>query len=81
MFHVYVISSLVRNYVYVGLSGDVMNRFRQHQEGRERTTFPYRPFKLIHQEVFLTRLEARKREKYLKSGVGKEWIKREILRN
>jgi putative endonuclease len=39
------------------------------------TTKPYRPFKMIHKEVFATRAEAREREKYLKSGIGKEFLR------
>ena len=79
MFYVYIISSKVRNYVYVGLSDNVKRRFLQHQKGSNKTTKPYKPFDLIYVEGFNTRIEARKREKYLKSGVGKEWIKKCLL--
>ncbi|HLD60707.1 MAG TPA: GIY-YIG nuclease family protein [Patescibacteria group bacterium] len=79
MYYVYVLNSLSRNYIYVGLTDVIDRRFKQHQQGRERTTAPYRPFELVHTEEFATRAEARKREKYLKSGIGKEWIKKEIL--
>ena len=43
--------------------------------GKERTTAPHRPFRKILEERFETRAEARNREKYLKSGIGKEWLK------
>ncbi|MFD2825786.1 GIY-YIG nuclease family protein [Leeuwenhoekiella polynyae] len=75
MFYVYAISSQTRSYIYVGLTGDVENRFARHNAGREKTTRPYRPFKLIMVEEVSTRVEARKREKYWKSGVGKEKLK------
>ena len=75
MFYVYAISSQTRFYIYVGLTGDVENRFARHNAGREKTTRPYRPFKLIMVEEVSTRVEARKREKYRKSGVGKEKLK------
>jgi len=75
MYFVYVIKSLSRNYIYVGLTNNLERRFRQHQDGTSKTTKPYRPFKLLFSEAFLTRLEAREREKYLKSGAGKEYIK------
>ncbi|MSU75735.1 MAG: GIY-YIG nuclease family protein [Candidatus Magasanikbacteria bacterium] len=80
MFFVYILDSLSRNYIYVGLTNNVERRFGQHQAGKERTTAPYRPFQLVHTEEFVTRVEARKREKYLKSGIGKEWIKKTILK-
>lgn len=76
MFFVYVLNSLSRNYIYVGLTNNVPRRVSQHQEGREKTTAPYRPFKCIYVEEFYSRQEAREREKYLKSGIGKEWIKK-----
>ncbi len=75
MYYVYVISSIQRKYLYVGLTNNIERRFRQHQGGKERTTASYRPFKIIFTEKFSTRIDARRREKYLKSGVGKEWLK------
>ena len=50
-------------------------RIRRHNNGYEKTTEPYKPFKLIHREVYSSRIEAIKRQKYLKSGVGKEFLK------
>jgi putative endonuclease len=75
MWFVYAIESLTHNYIYVGLTSNVDRRVRQHNEGRERTTRPYCPFRLILCEAYATRMEARKREVYLKSGIGKEFLK------
>ena len=75
MFFVYAIRSLTRNYIYVGLSNNYERRFKEHNEGYERTTKPYRPFELILVEEFPTRPDARKREKFLKSGVGKSYLR------
>ena len=75
VFFVYAIKSMIANYIYVGLSDNVDRRVKQHNDGKERTTRTFRPFKLIWVEEFVTRMEARKREKYLKSGVGKEFLK------
>ena len=75
MYFVYVLSSVHRNYIYVGLTDDTERRFNQHQAGRNKTTAPYRPFRLVFVESFISRIEARKREKFLKSGAGKEFIK------
>jgi putative endonuclease len=75
MYYVYAIKSLVRNYIYVGLTNDIERRIDQHNKGENRSTKAYKPFKLIHKEQFETRVEARKREKYLKSGIGKEFLK------
>ncbi len=75
MYYVYALESLERKYIYVGLTNNIERRTKQHQNGKERTTAVYRPFKLIFKKGFSTRVEARKREKYLKSGIGKEFLK------
>ena len=76
MYKVYALKSRLRNYIYVGLTSNLEERIRRHNDGRERTTKAYRPFELIYSEEHLTREEARKREKYFKSGVGKEFLKK-----
>jgi putative endonuclease len=75
MHYVYVIKSVNRNYIYVGISDNIERRFSEHQNGKNKTTKPYAPFILIYSEAFETRIEARKREIYLKSGIGKEYLK------
>ncbi len=75
MILVYAISSLVRKYIYVGQTANLGVRLKQHNQGSEKTTRSYRPFKLIYSESFPDRITARKKEKYLKSGVGKEFLK------
>jgi len=75
MFFVYALKSLARDYIYVGLTDDVERRVGQHDAGYERTTRPYRPFELILTESYPSRGDARAREKYLKSGAGKEFLR------
>jgi putative endonuclease len=72
---VYAIKSQTRNYIYVGMTQNLEDRLLRHNNGYERTTKPYRPFDLIYTESFSTRAEGRKREKYLKTGIGKEFLK------
>ncbi len=75
MYFVYAIKSIIKTYIYVGLTNDLNRRVNQHNYGLNKTTKPYKPFKLILCETYDTRLQARKREKYLKSGIGKEYLK------
>ncbi len=77
--YVYVIQSILRNYIYVGLTNNIERRTFEHNSGRNKTTKPYCPFRLIYTEEFPSREEARKKEKYLKSGIGKEWIKNNLV--
>ena len=75
MYYVYAIKSISRNYIYVGMTNNLELRFLQHNNGESKTTKPYRPFLLIFSEILETRIEARNKEKYLKSGTGKEFLK------
>jgi putative endonuclease len=76
MIYVYAIKSKSRNYIYVGLTNDLKRRITEHNNGNNLKTRAYRPFELIYSEICSDRIEARKREKYLKSGVGKEFLKK-----
>ena len=74
-FYVYALKSLHRNYIYVGLTNNLKRRTSEHNLGRNKTTKPYSPFKLIFSEKYSSRQEVRIKEKYLKSGFGKELLK------
>ena len=74
-YYVYAIKSLVKSYIYVGLTSSIEKRLNQHNKGQNRSTKAYRPFRLIYTEAFKTRVEARNKEIYLKSGIGKEFLK------
>jgi len=75
MITVYAIKSLRENYIYVGLTSSLKNRINRHNSRYERTTKPYAPFEDIYTKDYVCRKEARVHEKYLKSGVGKEFLK------
>lgn len=75
MIIVYAISSLTKNYIYVGMTNDLTRRLQEHNSGQNQSTKAYKPFKLIYKEESEDRITARKREKYLKSGIGKEFLK------
>ena len=75
MYFVYAIKSISRNYIYVGMSDNLERRLKQHNNGTNKVTKAYRPFILLLSEEFESRGLARIREKYLKSGIGKEYLK------
>jgi putative endonuclease len=79
MYTVYALKSVSRNYIYVGMTNDLSERLNRHNRGYEKSTKPYRPFILIYKEKCSSRIEARKREIYLKSGVGKEFLKSIVI--
>ncbi|MFZ6036422.1 MAG: GIY-YIG nuclease family protein [Patescibacteria group bacterium] len=76
MYVTYAIKSQTKKYLYVGLTNNLTRRLKEHNQGQNKTTRPYRPFKLVLQETYQSRIEARKREKQLKSGYGREYLKK-----
>ncbi|MDO8667697.1 MAG: GIY-YIG nuclease family protein [bacterium] len=76
MYYTYSIKSINLNYIYTGISDNPERRIVQHNKGYNRTTRPYKPFKIILIERFENRSIARQREKYLKSGIGREYLKK-----
>jgi putative endonuclease len=57
------------------MTKNVASRIARHNAGREKTTRSYAPFQLIYTEVCTDRVAARKKEKYWKSGVGKQKLR------
>ncbi len=80
MYTVYILLSQARKYHYIGISSDFPAGLLRHNGGYEKTTKPYRPFIVLFTEEYRTRKEARAREKFLKSGRGREYIRsRELV--
>ena len=50
-------------------------RIKTHNSGKVKSTKHYRPFKLVYREEVSSRVEAREREKYLKSAAGRIFLK------
>jgi putative endonuclease len=72
----YIIYALVfRDIIYVGLTKDLNRRIKEHQRGSTRSTKNKGKFKVIKLEKCIDRVTAREREKYWKSGYGKERLK------
>ena len=76
MIAVYVIESLMDLTWYTGMAKDVTNRLHEHNTGKNRFTKGHRPWKIIFTETHIDWEAGRKREKYLKSAAGKNWLKK-----
>jgi putative endonuclease len=75
MYFVYVLYSDNFGKHYTGYTSDLQARILSHNEtGTRDWTKNYRPWRLIHFETFQMKSEALKREKWLKSGVGRDFI-------
>lgn len=75
MYYVYALISLKDRYLYIGFSKNPENRLKDHNLGMTKSTRTRRPFKIFYKEKCKNRIEAREREKYFKSGIGREYLK------
>lgn len=80
-FYAYIIQSEIDGSLYKGHADDVESRLKAHNAGKTRSIKMKIPFKLIYSERFETRPEAIARERYFKSGAGRRWIKKNILKD
>lgn len=80
MYYTYIIESQKSKYWYTGSTNDLRKRFSQHNNGQSTWTRSRGPWKLIYYEACLNDEDARAREKYLKSGMGKRYLKNRLKR-
>jgi putative endonuclease len=73
MISVYVITG-ERGFRYVGITANLSDRLKRHNRGATPSTKPYKPFRLIYEEKFPNYSDARKREKFFKSGAGRKFL-------
>jgi len=80
MFYTYVLLSKKDGRWYTGSTGDLRKRFNQHNAGEVLSTKNRGPFEVIYYEACLNEQDARFREKYLKSGMGKRYLRNRLKR-
>ena len=76
IYFVYIIQSESNQSYYVGMAMDVHARLKEHNAGKSTYTKTFMPWKLIYAEEIGEAIEARKREKYLKSTAGKNFLRK-----
>lgn len=76
--YVYVLCSQKDRKFYVGYTKNVQKRVEQHNSGKVRSTKRRLPMKLIYWEGCINQQDAATREKYLKTGWGKRYIKARV---
>lgn len=80
MFCSYVLQSEKDGRLYTGLTCNLRKRFKEYNSGRVISTKSRFPFKLIYYEACINEQDAGLREKYLKSGMGKRYLKNRLKR-
>lgn len=79
-YYVYTLLSLKDNKFYTGFTTDLKDRLSRHAGGEVKSTANRRPLKLIHYEYFVNKKDAEAREIFLKSGFGRDNMKKALQR-
>jgi len=76
----YIIYSKITDKFYTGSTREdsPVKRIDAHNKGTTRSTKHGRPWILAYEEKYGTYTEARRRELFLKTGVGRSWIKENV---
>ena len=77
-FYVYVLQSLKDNRNYIGYTKDLRKRLKEHNSGKNISTKPRKPFKLIYYEACLNEEDAKRREKYFKLTGGRRFLAKRL---
>ena len=80
MVYTYVIQGKKDMRWYTGSTNDLRKRFSEHKNNKVPSTNGRGPFTLIYYEACINDHDARVREKYLKTGMGKRYIRNRLKR-
>ena len=78
IFYVYLLESEIDKSWYIGCTQDIEIRIKQHNAGKTITTNKKKPWQIIYYEVSFNLYDALAREKYLKSGMGRKYLKNRL---
>jgi len=78
MFSVYVLVSESRNKYYIGCTDDITRRLAEHNNGKNKATRSYRPWRMVYSESFSSLSAARRREREIKSWKNREYMERKL---
>ena len=79
MYYVYILENQNDKSWYIGYSFNLKQRVRSHQEKQGgQTTSRKENWKLIYYEGYLSKLDAQGRERFLKSGSGRKYLKKQL---
>ncbi|PJE67767.1 excinuclease ABC subunit C [Candidatus Shapirobacteria bacterium CG10_big_fil_rev_8_21_14_0_10_40_9] len=76
VYWVYILKSLKDQKYYIGQTNNLEHRLAQHNSGKVRATKHRTPFVLVYKEKCYSTEEAIKREKFLKTHKGYNYLKR-----
>lgn len=74
-YYVYVLISERDGKRYIGVTADIERRIQEHNTGLVISTRSRRPLRLAYTESYQSKEDALKREKFFKTGKGREYLK------
>lgn len=77
-FYTYVLLSERTGRFYTGATHDLAQRVKHHADGLVRSTKYARPLRLLYYEACQNKDDAFRRERYLKTGMGKRYLKNRL---
>jgi len=75
--YVYVLLNRTGQF-YTGCTADLKKRISEHNSGKSGYTSIHGPYDLVYYEACLNKDDAYRQERYLKSGMGKRYIKNRL---
>ena len=68
------------NNFYIGCTNNLKKRFSEHNAGKSKATVGRMPFILIYYEAYINKEDAFAREQYLKTGWGRNYLRKTLKR-
>jgi len=78
MFYVYVLYDKIKKTPYIGYTNDLRRRITEHNCGKTQTTSMMIDKSLVYYEACLSKEDAEEREKQLKTGFGRGYLKKRL---
>lgn len=79
MHYVYLLENQNDKSWYIGFTQDIQQRFKEHNSGKGGRTTKLKPsWSLIYYEFYLNKNDAIGRERFLKSGAGRRFVKKQL---
>lgn len=80
MYYVYILENKNDKSWYIGYSSNLRRRIKDHLCGKGcKTTSKKNNWQLIYYEAYLSKIDAMRRERFLKSGAGRKYIKKQLF--
>jgi len=75
LFYTYILINKSASKTYTGSTTNLGRRLSEHNSGKVSFSRAYRPYEIVHYEVFESQKEAREKEKFYKSTTGRRRLK------